>query len=459
LDVSAFERLVYQGRGKAILHLQSHDPTPYQDVILRACLREDIWDPQSNGDRVDYLTELAKISGNETDIRYAVLSALAEKSEQENDYDVFQWFDLAERWAQEGDETARKAIFDGWLARVKPDNISGAHTIIELDGFEGFLFVTERLGEFIRADPEWTLEYDLCYTLKEFAKDEKTAELVRSSHQFSRNVQAYLNYCRKQERPRASSTRQKEPNIEELDYRYIKALATSPFKPYSPTVGILQKWSKQARKEDLLQAAHDLIELSYSDENANSMVNYLWMFDRVEFPLEPALLVDLFNRWMSKSYPPYDETGAIRKPAWMLQRALSVLQYMIHPDVRKFAFQLIESPHWIGKGKAVGLLTNNFELHDWKTIEDISRENLEDKDLHTLGFSVRDIFDANPSLEAAPVFISLYERGPCGMCRNRDLRCLHSLNAIPDWVAEECKYDSFPQLREWARNGFPARKH
>jgi hypothetical protein len=50
--------------------------------------------------------------------------------------------------------------------------------------------------------------------------------------------------------------------------------------------------------------------------------------------------------------------------------------------------------------------------------------------------------------------MNFYEHGACSHCRQRVVGYLDSLNAVPDWMWEEARYDSCSDLREFAEKYF-----
>jgi hypothetical protein len=105
-------------------------------------------------------------------------------------------------------------------------------------------------------------------------------------------------------------------------------------------------------------------------------------------------------------------------------------------------------------GQVVGLLVNNFESEDWALIESLFDGSLDEHDYHSLGFSIRDVFKKHPSLDAVPALIRMFDANPCSRCREDVVESLVSLNALPDWMAEECRYDANLDLRAYAEREF-----
>jgi hypothetical protein len=81
-------------------------------------------------------------------------------------------------------------------------------------------------------------------------------------------------------------------------------------------------------------------------------------------------------------------------------------------------------------------------------------------DHHEIGMGVRHLMRAQPSADAGPAQLAIYEYGPCSFCRKMALRTLHKRGQVPDWMLGECLYDASLDIREaadaWARGEEPA---
>jgi hypothetical protein len=76
---------------------------------------------------------------------------------------------------------------------------------------------------------------------------------------------------------------------------------------------------------------------------------------------------------------------------------------------------------------------------------------------HYLGMAV---FTLLREMEAPPeesqaVLLRLYEDLPCSFCRETTVRNLVASGGLPDWMAEECRYDAEPETVEYAEQRGP----
>ncbi len=130
--------------------------------------------------------------------------------------------------------------------------------------------------------------------------------------------------------------------------------------------------------------------------------------------------------------------------------AISALKNFSDPVVREFALQSIQLG--IHPGRMLGLLERNFKDGDWHLIETLTGSLDDNDENHMVGFSVHDILQEHSSPEAIPALLNSYEHDPCDYCRERIVEDLHSLNAVPSWIIEECQYDANFDLRALVNN-------
>jgi hypothetical protein len=444
LDTAEFQRILEIGLGRAILHLKSHDSKPYREGILYACTHNTVYDTQIEGGHYEYLRDVLQATGEPEYYHDPLLAALLASPADNEDKDAWQLYDLAQFFVEQGSQEARQAIFDKFASNVKAGSLIGAGEILELDGLEGFLFIADK----IQVPEDDTYYY---YGLlpndleEEYGKDAVWQALDKASDQspaIKAYAQAIVQY-RKEENTRKPTERSKPFKGH---YDEIKELLKHPnplSKAYTSNL-----WGKSANGDDLEQAARDFLGLP--EDNLDTLIVYLNIFKSRSFPLDPAKLIKLA---LSKTSKLTWEGGWPTKPDRVVLAALAALENINHPDIRRLALSLIEGSAWIGW--AVDLLANNYQETDWQHIvEPTTTRELDAYTYHGLGMSIRNLFEAHPSKDAVNTLINLYNNGPYSFCRFFLVEFLHSLDALPAWMIEECKYDSNVDIREWVNNGF-----
>jgi hypothetical protein len=281
--------------------------------------------------------------------------------------------------------------------------------------------------------------WDYAILLEDLEAQLDVDEYVRTNYSDNPQLRRFIDAIRSSAsygRKRLTPIQKNKSAIENMSYDEIRQQGILKTGTMTSYFGWM-RWGEQASEEDLVLAAEDFLH----EEEPDSILLYLNIFQRRPFPLDPTRLLHF-----AEYGEPRDERDFIAI------RAINALENVARPEVRQLALRMIEQNNFTGR--AVGLLQNNFENGDWQFIEEVSTRKLEPEDLHDLGFSVRAIFKLHPSPDAAGALVNLYEYGPCSMCREDFVELLHDLSGIPDWMLEECQYDSNPRLRSKARQGF-----
>lgn len=151
LDVDEFERVLRIGLGRAVLHLQTHDTSPYRNVILEACRCNWQWDTEEPT-RERYMLDIIGLTTESLTYRTAILdalrsiSALAEGTIEfsPKEWDAWQLSALARQMALEGDATARQVLRDAVAQHPTIERI--VDELLLLEGGEGAVYVAGLLG-------------------------------------------------------------------------------------------------------------------------------------------------------------------------------------------------------------------------------------------------------------------------------------------------------------------------
>jgi hypothetical protein len=437
LPVSEFKRLLQIGLGRAILYLQKHDATPYREVILDACLHNVAYDPQVEEGRANYMLEIIEATNDKQFYRDKILAALAASSYESLEWDVQQLFAFAEYLVLHGDVEARSIIYDKFVDSMALADFAGANSIVRIDGVEGFLFVADQLGgKILNSGPEFPfgkfgpywVDGQALMIVEAQVGQEVNALLTDSTD--NPRIEAYLTIARAY---RDAANKLIEPKPENfLSYTELRDLIGTAKVHRTPRARYWVRWGKQASTADLIRAANDML----IETNRERLLTLMTMFREVPFPLDHNRLISLIDS--------NDEQIAAE--------AFNTLQQINHPTVRALAFRMAESATWVGK--AVSLLTSNYQDGDWQFIERVTTRNLDDEYYHSLGHSVIGVFDVHPTKDSAAALINLYERGPCANCRSRFVKRLHKLDVLPEWMREECLHDSDFDLRQMVKHDF-----
>jgi hypothetical protein len=113
--------------------------------------------------------------------------------------------------------------------------------------------------------------------------------------------------------------------------------------------------------------------------------------------------------------------------------------------VRRRALILLQSAERFTDG--IDLLESNYEAGDFRIFEDLLTRSLTPAELHGIGLSIRHIVDKKVWPELEKVLLSLYETGPCSLCRTEFVEALIELERLPDFIRDEGQFDAEPDTR------------
>jgi hypothetical protein len=150
MDKNQFQRQLRLGLRRPILYARNHDVRQFRDLILDACIHCYAWDPQIEGARTDYMPELVNLTPEKEFYYDQVLRALAGSGD---DYDTQQRFRFAACLAFEGDEEAKRAMYESYEPGPRMGEAIGIH-FLQMDGVRGLLFAAETIGSLLMAKTE-----------------------------------------------------------------------------------------------------------------------------------------------------------------------------------------------------------------------------------------------------------------------------------------------------------------
>jgi hypothetical protein len=422
LNQDQFTHALFQGIGRPHLWLQAHDASPYTDVLLQACLHNPVYDRQCEGSRASYLHELIQLTPAPLWFRQQILDALANPTEA---MDRDQLFDFALFYARAGDTAARDMLYEHAAVSATRDDSAGAYQLIDLDGVDGFLFLANRLGEAMRLDPTFWDDDHLLRHLEATVGVTDVAELRHTAHSRYPYALEYLDHIAANQTRRQEHAQQSP--LFQQSYPYLKdqIAQTNGRLPVTQ----LTRWGKHASDEALHHAARDL--LAQTDQLR--LTAYLAIFRRRRFPLgvEPLL--------------PFVRHEHPRIARWSLQ---AICQFQ-HPAVRELGLTLIQAKQHVSD--ALDIFLHNYQSGDEAYLATLVAQTSDVDELHNIGFSISDIFAQHQHVVTSSMFLDLYERGPCSLCRLRFVEQLITADAIPPWLAGEALYDANSETRQAIR--------
>ncbi len=419
MDPAEFGRLVALGLGRAILHLRDHDARQFREVILDACLHNKAYDAQVCGSRAEYMLDIIRESGEPDFYLNSVIQSLADPA---GGWDAEQRFRIARLSAQEGNQPARKAMYNAFPSLGESSNLA-AIEFIELDGIDGLLFVAAEIGtRLAKETSEWedeSLLLEACQICGNAAVETALAAAARSD----KRIQKYLAFVDENRGLRASST---GPNVSIPKYSDVGPQLGEP-----GAAGIVRQWVKTATDADLVLAAHDLCQ----ETDPKRLLPYLRIFAQRPFPLDVDFLLQL-----------------VEQPDGPVPRhALRALAGIEDEKIRRLALRLVESDA-SNRMYAIDLLIKNFREGDHTRVAAWWDAENEINTLQSFGSSLVNFLIAHPDPATEKALLrKIYERQPCAHCRCSVVERILVVDGLTAELRRECELDSYPEIRDLVR--------
>ncbi len=402
--------------GRAILHVRKYGDAGLQEEILEACLHCWALDPQIEGTRASYVSDLLSCLPDPAPYRNAVVASLGTGGDS---IDTVQRFRLAWIWAEGGDDQALGAMY----AAYSPGPGYGAEVgicFVGLRGLKGLLYVAEKLGTLLEANPGCVDSGWLVSDAKERFGDDVVLRALRDEATGNRYIKTFLEH----ELVRlAAESKEPEPRPDVSSWNYEQLLELAPLSHrYRYRV-----WGKTANADELRKAAAALKELT----DQAIIRAYLGIFSTATFPLDPGLILKLLQH--------YDD-----EVRWSAALALC---NVTDPRVRAFAFRAVAT-HDDCQRFAVALLNRNYVEGDHEIIRQwFLKES--DRDIkQSMGRAIEEFWERhpNPQFETA-ILLDRYLHQPCSHCREGVVLRMIELGVLSDDLREECRWDCNEDIR------------
>jgi hypothetical protein len=416
---TAFEDALRKGLGRAILHVQKHGAAGLEQTILHACLTDLRYDPMFEDVRSPYLYDLLHATGAPGDYLEPILEALAGNDED----NAYQLCGLAMRFARDGSDEARKALYARVERNAGTEDISGWDEVIEFDGIEGFQHVARHHAWLLDSEGIWRASSRL-EDLEQRTGPERTWAELRALDDPA--VGALLNAIQGYREQRDPRPEWKKPDVG--DFRSMYLHLSDPAR--AGRHAYLWRWGKYTSPDQLELAAKALL----AETNVQRVRALLDVFHWRRFPLDHTPLID-----MARS----DDIE-------IAFRTALALQHIADPSVRELGLELlgVEGTRYRG----VWLLTTNYQETDQGLLAEVCAAAPTDEDLaHRLGLAALEFEEAHPGPGSTSALLSVYEWTPCAGCRESCVRHLVKHNALTEAIREECLWDCEEETRALAR--------
>lgn len=410
-----FKSTIKRGTGEAHILMENNPDFDFTNDIVNAALKNNAFDEQSEGTRAEYIYDLTKISGNEKEIKDAVLKALAT---QESDMGALeQLFDLAAMFAFEGDENAKKAVYKRYFKKLQTGSEHvGEQAILAIDGIEGLKHIAETKGKFIKSNKSFLETSKIADRFQEENPSVKVYKELEKAAGTNPAIKIYLDVIRNNKSD-AKKTDKKSA------YDKINELITS-----GDNVIIPKALINELSKSEIVKIADDFL----AEVETERKEMYLQVFALIEFPYSYKPLLKLAGK-----------KNAIKDK--ISEYACKSLQFFSGPDIRKFAITKLKDSTY--PFQYFDLLVSNYKAGDSVLLTKFAKYFKHIQTVHMLAKSYIKIYNANNTAECEAPLLALYENLTCGICRADILKILIKNKVIPAQIKKEIKYDSYAGVR------------
>jgi hypothetical protein len=410
VSLEEFTAALIKGSGRAMMMLrQSPGREDLQEALFEACVRNVAYDPQCENERSRYLADLISATGQQRRFFTRLLTTLDAAAGDEDMPDVPQIFDTLARLALDHADLDAEALRQAYAdMEDEEDRLDGLDALVRLDGLTAFLRGVETLEAELE-ERYWRID-GLIEILREREGPGVDVAKLRAGNSALDRLMAH-----------AETEREAISEAQPYDFDDIRAGLRRGVRPHRPFA-----WLRRLTEAEWSLLAEDLA----ADTDEKTATIYLRLFARRDFPGDLAPLL----RWAEG---PSDEASTFH--------AVMALGRIRAPVVRALALKMIDA----GLPLGARLLRSNFEPGDFARLERLLDALSDIDETHDLGLSILEIVSRQERPpEAADILLRLYDRTPCSRCRHDAVDTLAALDAAPQWMAEECRFDAEPETAE-----------
>lgn len=414
-----FKSAIKRGTGETHILIKENPSVDFSKEIIKAALFNFAYDQQSEGGRDLYIAELINLSGQKDKILPVIYDAL--KNESNDEWSIEQLFDIAAIFAKEGDERAKKAVYENYYKyAMNGADWAGEDAIIEIDGLKGLLYVAETKGKYLSENIESWVD---SFFVDDFQKQNSSLDVYKELRKAARTSSFVKKYLETIEEHKFAIYKPNKDKKEKYDYQYVKDRFKNKY------LGIGSRAIEKIPKKDLKKLADDLLK----ETKRSNQEKCLRVFARVKFPYDYQPILELAKSKNSKK----DR---------LVYFAVEALKFFKAKDIRKFAVEKLSVTN--NPATYTDLLIGNYQKGDWKLLKSIAEKYNNAGVIHSLGWSFIDIYKANPNKECQEPLEVIYDKMTCGLHRTDIVKVLIENDVLSDKIRSEIQFDSDERTRE-----------
>ncbi len=408
-----FKNAIKRGTGETHILIKENPHIDFSKEIIKGALTNFAYDQQCEGSRDVYIAELINLSGQKDKILPIIYDAL--RTEINDDWSTVQIFDIAAIFAKEGDESAKKVVFESYYKYVMDgSDWAGQEAIVEIDGLKGLLYVAETKGKYLTENPKsWIDSFFVDSFQEENPEIEVYAEL-RKSAENNFYIKKYLETI---EENKFAVYKPNKDKKEKYDYKYVKDRFENKY------LGIGPRIFEKLSKKDLKKLANDFLQ----ESKRTKQEKYLRIFACVKFPYDYQSILELAK-------------SKVKKTDRLVEFAVESLQFFRGKDIRQFALEKLLNAN--EPEIYTNFLIGNYQKGDWKLLKSIAEKAKNYDVIESLAISYIDIYKANQTKECKEPLEVIYEKMNCGLHRTTLVKILIDNNVLSDKIRSEIQFDS-----------------
>jgi len=405
-----------RGTGEAYLIARDNPTIDFSEFIIKGALINYAFDGQSEDSRAEYIYDLVSLSSKKDKIRKTIFQGLA--NERNDTWNLTHLFDLVKIYAYHGNLEAKQVIYDRFLHEpIEGSDWVGYSEILEIDGFEGLLYIAEKFGKWIEKHPDDWQDDSIINHFQDDNPQINVYQELESAAKENRFIKIYLNNLIRTEESRKNHIRETPSYTDLID----EVLNRTPFFPYK-------------RKMELSdREVSEIAERLLVEKNKVRLEKLLDVFDCRKFPFDSEFILRL-----AKQRP--DSRNRIS------EYATSALKFLSSDNIRQFALDKI--PKSKRPERYIDILYSNYRSGDYQLLVEMARRFKNDYIIENLSSSYINIYETNKTPECKEPLEELYSKMNCGIHRCALIEVLIINNVLSDRIKGEIQYDSYLPTRE-----------
>jgi hypothetical protein len=429
LNRKEFATALQKGLGRTMLHVNSYGLKGVDDLVLKACLHDQSWDPQCEYSKSNWLFSMFFKTPYYPAFSKSIIKALKRETKH---WDLQQLFMLSMEMALAGDEIAKVALSERALKQARlplNDDGLGVEQFIIVYGTQGVLELARIYGQRLIENPNDCIPGDMWYFDRPNETEQK--KILFENSQTDQAIKTYCDYLIK-ERIFAEPGKYRFSFRKQLRKEFPIRRILQEAQNLKGDFYDFRRWGNYASKKEL--------ELVYSklivEKKRSVRVRLLWCFFRAPLPR----LDEVFFKWANGKDP------------GIKAGVFNVLANLKNARIHELAQKIFLSGALSDANtEALLLFVNNYQKVDAKLINQaLVSQNPSVRDAHNLGLNLIKLASNNKDAKLSKALRWAYITTPCALCRENIVKLLDESGQLKSNMLKECLFDSNEETRKMA---------